>query len=214
VLYAGLDLSAVNDLSAFVLVGKKGENWHSHCRFWLPQDGLADKAAADHAPYDAWARQGHLSTTPGRTIDYDFVAHALHEVFRQHNIQKVAYDPWHFDFFKPSLLRARFTESTIAECFVEFPQTTTSMSPASASHSAGGTRGDRHERQCVVNKQQAASNQEAWDRYVDGRIEQHAARQVPIREEQVAQQLLPDALRDALGQVSRTIGGSGNASAG
>ena len=33
VLYAGLDLSAVNDLSALVLVGQKGDQWHSHCRF-------------------------------------------------------------------------------------------------------------------------------------------------------------------------------------
>jgi len=69
VLYAGLDLSAVNDLSAFVLVGKKGENWHSHCRFWLPQDGLADKAAANHAPYDAWARQGVRSENLIRVDD-------------------------------------------------------------------------------------------------------------------------------------------------
>jgi phage terminase large subunit-like protein len=132
VLYAGLDLSAVNDLSAFVLVGQKDDDWQSHCRFWLPQDGLAEKAAADHAPYDAWARQGHLSTTPGRTIDYDFVALALWELFRQHNIQKVAYDPWSFGYFKPSLLRAGFTESVIAERFQEFAQTTKMMGPAMA----------------------------------------------------------------------------------
>ena len=81
VLYAGFDLSAVNDLSAFVMVGKKGGAWHSHCRFWLPKEGLAEKVAADHAPYDAWARQGHLLTTPDRTIDYDFVAHELRELF-------------------------------------------------------------------------------------------------------------------------------------
>jgi phage terminase large subunit-like protein len=132
VVYAGLDLSAVNDLSAFVLVGKKGDMWHSHCRFWLPQEGLTEKAAADHAPYDVWYRQGHLQLTPGRTIDYDFVAHALRDLFRQHNIQRVAYDPWNWDFFKPSLLRAGFTESMIAERFQEFAQTTKMMSPALA----------------------------------------------------------------------------------
>jgi len=38
--------------------------------------------------------------------------------------------PW--DFFKPSLLRAGFTESTIAERFQEFAQTTKMMSPAMA----------------------------------------------------------------------------------
>jgi phage terminase large subunit-like protein len=82
VLFGGIDLSSVNDLSAFVLVGKKGDRWYTHCRFWLPQDGLAEKAAADHAPYDVWYRQGHLQLTPGRTIDYDYVAHALRDLFR------------------------------------------------------------------------------------------------------------------------------------
>jgi phage terminase large subunit-like protein len=130
--YAGLDLSAVSDLSAFVLVGQQGDKWHTHCRFWLPQDGLIEKAAADHAPYDVWCRQGHLQTTPGRTIDYDYVAQELRDLFRRHNIQQVAYDPWNWDFFKPSLLRAGFTESVIADHFQEFAQTTKMMSPALA----------------------------------------------------------------------------------
>jgi phage terminase large subunit-like protein len=114
------------------MVGKKDDKFHSHCRFWLPSDGLVVKAATDHAPYGAWRAQGHLGTTPGKAIDYDFVAHELRDLFRQCNIQKVAYDPWNFSFFKPSLLRAGFTESLIAERFQEFPQTTKSMSPAMA----------------------------------------------------------------------------------
>ena len=65
-------------------------------------------------------------------LSCDYVAHALRDLFRQHNIQQVAYDPWHFDFFKPSLLRAGFTEGVIAEHFQEFAQTTKMMSPALA----------------------------------------------------------------------------------
>jgi phage terminase large subunit-like protein len=103
-----------------------------HPTFWLPQEGLSEKSRADHTPFDVWARQGHLHTTPGRTIDLDFVAHELCELFRTHNIQRIAYDPWNWDFFKPSLLRAGFVESTISERFVAFPQTTKSMSPALA----------------------------------------------------------------------------------
>jgi len=40
-----------------------------------------------------------------------------HEVFRAHNVKRIGYDPWNRDFFKPSLLRARFTETVIAERF-------------------------------------------------------------------------------------------------
>ena len=129
-LFGGLDLSSVNDLTALVLVGYRGDKWHTHCRFWLPTEGLSEKSRVDHTPFDVWARQGHLHTTPGRTIDLDFVAHELHKLFRSHNIRRIAYDPWNWDFFKPSLLRAGFTESVIAERFGAFPQTIKSMSPA------------------------------------------------------------------------------------
>jgi phage terminase large subunit-like protein len=94
--------------------------------------GLVDKAAADHAPYDAWRRQGHLQVTPGASLDYDFIAVALRDLFRRYNVRKIAYDPWHWDFFKPSLLRASFTEGQIAERFQEFAQTTKMISLALA----------------------------------------------------------------------------------
>jgi phage terminase large subunit-like protein len=132
ILYGGIDLSSVNDLTALVLVGKKDSRWHTHCWFWLPAENLLEKSRTDHIPYNVWANQGHLYTTPGRTIDLDFVAHELRELFLQHNIQRIAYDPWNWDFFKPSLLRAGFSDSLIGERFQAFPQTTKSMSPALA----------------------------------------------------------------------------------
>jgi phage terminase large subunit-like protein len=132
VLFGGLDLSSVNDLTALCLVGRKADKWHTHCRFWLPEENLVEKSRADHTPFDVWARQGHLHTTPGRTIDLDFVAHELRELFRTCNIQRVAYDPWNFDYLKPSLLRAGFTDALIGERFHAFPQTTKAMSPALA----------------------------------------------------------------------------------
>ena len=65
-----------------------------------------------------------------RSHDLDFVAHELRELFATHNIRRIAYDPWNWNFFKPSLARAGFTESVIAERFEAFPQTIKSMSPA------------------------------------------------------------------------------------
>jgi hypothetical protein len=48
----------------------------------------------------------------------------------------------------------------------------------------------------VVNKQQAASNQEAWDRYVDGRVELY------LNSHRAGDgSALPDALHEALGQI-------------
>ena len=76
--YAGLDLSAKNDLTALVLVCRDGDGvWHVWPHFWTPAEDLAMRSDRDRTPYDLWARQGYLHTTPGRTIDYAFVAHEI-----------------------------------------------------------------------------------------------------------------------------------------
>ena len=43
-LYGGLDLSATTDLTALVLIGWRDGKWHVQPTFWLPSEGLSDKA--------------------------------------------------------------------------------------------------------------------------------------------------------------------------
>ena len=59
---AGLDLSETRDLNALVLIGTdiRDGTLHIQPTFWLPSEGLYDKARADRIPYDFWAEQGHL----------------------------------------------------------------------------------------------------------------------------------------------------------
>src|SRR5262249_44526924 len=111
--YAGLDLSEVADLTALVLIGWKSDRWQVPPTFWLPTDGLAERAAADHVPYDMWARRGHLQLTPGKSVSYEYVARHLRDLFSQFNIQQLAFDRWNFRHLKPWLIKAGFTESMI-----------------------------------------------------------------------------------------------------
>jgi phage terminase large subunit-like protein len=128
--YGGLDLSAVNDLTALVLIAKVDDVWQVHPTFWLPGDGLLERARSDRVPYDVWHRDGHLKTAPGRSVDYEFVAEHLRGVFDQYDIRKLAFDRWGFKHLRPWLLKAGFSEAEIDECFVEFGQGVASMSPA------------------------------------------------------------------------------------
>jgi phage terminase large subunit-like protein len=128
--YAGLDLSEVNDLTALVLVGKIGDEWHVKPTFWLPADGLRDKARADRVPYDVWHADGFLEAAPGRTVDYEYVAGHMKALFDRYDIRKVAFDRWNWRHFRPYLVRAGFTEEQLDEHFVEFGQGFQSMSPA------------------------------------------------------------------------------------
>lgn len=124
--YGGLDLSSVSDLTALVLLSEDGD---VHPTFWLPADGLKEKARADRVEYDVWHQQGFLQTTPGRAIQYEYIARQLRMVFNQHDVVRLAFDRALMRFLRPWLVKVGFTESELAR-FVEFGQGFISMSPA------------------------------------------------------------------------------------
>jgi phage terminase large subunit-like protein len=129
-IYAGLDLSAVNDLTAFVPIGKIDGIWHVRPFFWLPGDGLVEKARKDRVPYDDWRKSGHLLAAPGKSVDYEFVATFLRGFCDTHNVKKIAFDRWNFKHLRPWLIEAGFSEEEIEAVFEEFGQGFQSMSPA------------------------------------------------------------------------------------
>ena len=98
--FCGLDLSARTDLTALVIVGRIAGVWHVVPHFWTPEVGLADRARRDRAPYDVWARQGYLHTTPGATVDFEFVAQDIATLLSGLNVQAIAYDRWRIDLMK------------------------------------------------------------------------------------------------------------------
>jgi phage terminase large subunit-like protein len=128
--YGGLDLSAVQDLTALVLIGKIDGVWHVKPTFWLPGDGLNAKSGKDRVPYNVWRDQGYLIAAPGKSVDYEYVAEHLRSVFDEYDVHKIAFDRWGFKHLRPWLLKAGFTERQIEERFEEFGQGFQSMSPA------------------------------------------------------------------------------------
>jgi phage terminase large subunit-like protein len=128
--YAGLDLSSVNDLTAFVPIAWIDDAWEVKPTFWLPGEGLKEKSRADRVPYDVWASDGLLKTTPGKAIEYEFVAAWLFDFCSKHNVRKIAFDRWGMKYLTPWLLKAGFGQQQIEDVFEEFGQGFQSMSPA------------------------------------------------------------------------------------
>jgi phage terminase large subunit-like protein len=124
--FGGLDLSSVNDLTALVLVTESGG---VHSEFWLPAQGLVEKSRKDRVPYDLWAKQGYLNTTPGRAIEYEHVAEYLRGVFDRCEVQFLGFDRYNMVHLRPWLVKAGFSDSEL-EKFVSFGQGTASMTPA------------------------------------------------------------------------------------
>ena len=124
--WGGLDLSSVHDLTSLELVTEDGG---VHSEFWLPKEGLSEKSRKDRVPYDLWAKQGHLNTTPGRAIEYEFVAESLRGLFDRCDVQKIGFDRYNMVHLHPWLVKAGFSADEI-EKFIPFGQGTASMTPA------------------------------------------------------------------------------------
>lgn len=124
--WAGLDLSAVADLTAFVAVDEHGGIFPT---FWLPHDGLKEKSRKEKVPYDLWERQGFLLTTPGKAIEYEHIAAFLRIFFDENDVQNVGFDRALMNFLTPWLTKAGFSDDELAK-FIPFGQGTLSMTPA------------------------------------------------------------------------------------
>ena len=80
--YGGLDLGAVADLTAWLMVFPWEDNPEEVdilARFWCPEAALKDRHNRYRAQYVQWARMGLLRTTPGNATDYEFVKAAILE---------------------------------------------------------------------------------------------------------------------------------------
>lgn len=132
--YGGLDLSSVSDLTAAVLIDEDDGSVFPY--FWLPEEGLAEKARLDKVPYDVWRKEGFLLTTPGKAIQYRFVALELRRIFDQFDVQLFGFDRYLMAFLMEWLKKVDestgkplFSEQELSK-FVEFGQGTASMTPA------------------------------------------------------------------------------------
>ncbi|PZN99000.1 MAG: terminase large subunit [Alphaproteobacteria bacterium] len=109
--WAGLDLAATRDLTALVLVFPDDDgNVTIRCHFYLPSDGLADRAERDRVPYTVWRDQGRLTTTPGATTDPRFVAAEVARIASRYQLQALAYDRWRIETFKVALAEEGLSE--------------------------------------------------------------------------------------------------------
>lgn len=125
VCYGGLDLSATQDLTAFVLVfppRDEDDKYFILPYFWLPEDAINLRVSRDHVPYDVWARQGFLNTTEGAVIHYSFVEQFISRLGEKFDIREIAFDRWGATQIAQDLEGLGFT-------MVQFGQGFGSMSP-------------------------------------------------------------------------------------
>lgn len=127
--YGGLDLSSTTDLTALVLAFEPVEHdpyWRVLPFFWLPADGLVEKADKDRVEYPVWKTQGHLETTPGKAISKLHVLHRIAQLADLFDIASLSYDRWRI----ADLKQLAEDEGVALPPMVEFGQGFKDMAPA------------------------------------------------------------------------------------
>ena len=124
VCFGGIDLSSVQDLSAFARVWPICDpntgiyHFFLKLRFWLPKAGIAQKEDRDMVPYGLWAEQGFLELTEGDLVDYDFIRKRINEDGEFSPIQEIAIDRWNATQITTQLAGDGFTMVPFGQGFV------------------------------------------------------------------------------------------------
>ncbi|MFE9335265.1 terminase large subunit [Streptomyces sp. NPDC007063] len=93
--WGGLDLSAISDMSAWVVAvesRKRGTEIELMPHFWLPEERLDELQQKLGVPLQQWADEGWLTLTEGDAIDYPTIEkRVLRDVLRL-DMQRISYD--------------------------------------------------------------------------------------------------------------------------
>jgi phage terminase large subunit-like protein len=91
--YGGLDLAAVTDLAALVLLFPRPGNKVAIRVFaYIGRESAAKREKEDKIPYTLWEQQGHVTFTAGEITDYDAIRAHLGTLKDRYDIKELAYD--------------------------------------------------------------------------------------------------------------------------
>jgi phage terminase large subunit-like protein len=92
----GVDLSAKIDLTSVSFEFKKDGKYIVLSHSFMPEDTIDRKRKTDKVPYDLWAQQGWITTTPGAVVDYNFIKSYIKNFEQQYNVKvrEICADPW------------------------------------------------------------------------------------------------------------------------
>ena len=123
--FAGFDLATNTDIAGYALLFPwDDEKYVVLPRLFIPKDNLWKRVRQDRVPYDQWANDGYLTTTPGNAIQYSAVKKSFWQDAGKFKIREGAFDRWNFE-----ALRQQFMDEGVdEEFFVAFGQGFASMS--------------------------------------------------------------------------------------
>lgn len=123
----GIDLSSCQDTTAVVAAIEHEQRVFIWPRIFIPEDstieGALRRQKRDRAPYQLWAREGHIHTTPGNAVDYFSVEKYIHELCAHLNVFEVAADGNHQQMLLTRLVDGGYPVKTVRQGWSLSPAT-------------------------------------------------------------------------------------------
>ncbi|MBX5048110.1 terminase large subunit [Rhizobium lentis] len=92
--WLGVDLSRSGDLTAIVAAFRHEDGRISlHPWFFLPSEGLEEKAKVEQVPYPRWRDDGLLNVIDGPVIEPDVIADRIVDLCGTYDVKEVIFDP-------------------------------------------------------------------------------------------------------------------------
>lgn len=92
--YAGLDLSSVTDITAYVKIFIDKDKIYIKPMSYLPKDAIDKKARTDRVSYEDWASEGFMTLTDGNVVDYSYIQRDIENDMKKYKIKHIGFDRW------------------------------------------------------------------------------------------------------------------------
>lgn len=92
--WAGLDLAARQDLTAWCLVFPDGDSCDVTWRFWLPEEAVGPLDGVTDGAVSRWASEGWITVTDGAVLDYEQVYAGIEEDAARYRVRGLDADQW------------------------------------------------------------------------------------------------------------------------
>ena len=92
--FAGLDLSSINDFTAYTKCFERDGRYYLYHKFYIPSEQVFEKYRVENINIKNWIDSGIVTVIPGATIDYEYIIADIKADNELFNIIEIAYDKW------------------------------------------------------------------------------------------------------------------------
>ena len=89
-----LDLSIVDDWSAYGRNYKVGDKYHLQTKYFIPEFQLEEREKRMGIVIRPWVEAGWVILTPGKTVNHDYIFHYIEKDIDSGRMEAFCYDPW------------------------------------------------------------------------------------------------------------------------